>query len=83
MLTLTPGARVLTDRSTGWGTLITADGRVVTLNPSAAIALSVVADGGTAADAEDALVRACPEVPIERIRVDLDALLASLQKKEW
>ncbi|MER0476819.1 PqqD family peptide modification chaperone [Streptomyces sp. Edi2] len=80
MLTLATGVRVLTDPSTGHGTLVSADGDVFTLNPTAAVALSALADGGTVARAEEELARRWPCVPFVSLRADLDALLGQLQE---
>ncbi|MCZ1012208.1 PqqD family peptide modification chaperone [Streptomyces lydicus] len=80
MLTLAPGARVLTDPATGHGTLVSADGEVFTLNPTAAVALSTLADGGTVAHAEEELARRWPCVPSDSLRADLDVLLGQLQE---
>lgn len=80
MLTLTTGAQIVTDPATGRGTLITPDTRVWILNPAAIVALTELARGGTVADAEHQLVRRWPQVPVARLRVDLDSLLGELQE---
>ncbi|MFF9077365.1 PqqD family peptide modification chaperone [Streptomyces sp. NPDC014735] len=80
MLTLTTGAQIVTDPATGRGTLVTPDTRVWTLNPSAVVALTELARGGTVADAELQLVRRWPDVPVARLRTDLDTLLGTLQE---
>ncbi|MFE2936592.1 PqqD family peptide modification chaperone [Streptomyces sp. NPDC059278] len=79
MLTLATGVQILADPTTGLGTLITPDSGVWTLNPSAAVALTALAQGGTVAGAEEELVRRWPDVPATRLRVDLDKLLGELQ----
>ncbi|MFF9397442.1 PqqD family peptide modification chaperone [Streptomyces sp. NPDC014744] len=80
MLTLTTGAQIVTDPATGRGTLVTPDTRVWTLNPSAVVALTELARGGTVADAELQLVHRWPDVPVARLRTDLDTLLGTLQE---
>jgi hypothetical protein len=79
MLTLATGARVLTDPATGRGTLITPDSGVWTLNPTAAVVLTALADGGTVAGAEEELARRWPAVPIHTLRADLGRLLGELR----
>jgi len=76
---LPTGTRVLSDPATGRGTLITPGGQVWRLNPAAALATAALAAGGTAQDAEQALIRAWPAVPLESLQADLDALVGRLQ----
>ena len=80
MLTLATGARLVTDPATGRGTLITPDTRVWTLNPAAVVVLAELARGGTVADAEHRLARRWPQVPVDRLRADMDSLLGGLQE---
>ncbi|MBL1116782.1 PqqD family protein [Streptomyces sp. 110] len=79
MLNLASGARVVTDPVTGRGTLTASDSGVWTLNPTAAVALTELADGGTVAGAEEELARRWPDVSAAVLRADLDTLLAELQ----
>ncbi|EXU69899.1 hypothetical protein Z951_00020 [Streptomyces sp. PRh5] len=79
MLNLAAGARVVTDPVTGRGTLITSDSGVWTLNPTAAVALTELAHGGTVAGAEEELARRWPDIPPATLRADLDTLLAELR----
>lgn len=76
---LPAGTQVLSDPATGRGTLITPDGQVWRLNPAAVLATAALAAGGTVQDAEHALTRAWPAVPLESLRADLDALFGQLQ----
>jgi hypothetical protein len=80
VLTLAPGTRIIVDPATGTGSLVTADRRLWTLNPSAVTALLALQEGRQAAAAEAALAAAYPDTPIERVREDLDALLGRLQQ---
>ncbi|MCB5908459.1 PqqD family peptide modification chaperone [Streptomyces pinistramenti] len=80
MLTLTTGVRVVTDPATGRANLISPAGEVWTLNPTAAVAVTELAGGGTVGSAEEALARRWPAVPRTRLRADLDALLGKLQE---
>ncbi|MFI1203502.1 PqqD family peptide modification chaperone [Streptomyces sp. NPDC020883] len=80
MLTLATGVQILTDPATGRGTLITPDTGVWTLNPTAVVALTELAGGGTVARTEEELARRWPTIPIASLRADLDALLGELQE---
>lgn len=80
MLTLATGAQILTDAATGRGTLITPDTGVWTLNPTAAVALTELAHGGSVVGAEEELARRWPTIPIASLRADLDGLLGELQE---
>ncbi|MBC3990417.1 PqqD family protein [Streptomyces sp. AC563] len=80
MLTLLPGAQIVTDPASGRGSLITPDTGVWTLNPTALVALTVLANGQPVARVEEELARRWPAVPLDQLRSDLDRLLADLEQ---
>lgn len=77
-MTLTVDTRFLCDPATGRGTLVTAGGVVWELNVAAAVAVTVLSEGGTAAAAEGALTWRWPEIPRDQLHADLTACLDRL-----
>lgn len=80
MLTLTRNTRVLIDPDTGLGSVITPDQQVWTLNRSAVLAMGELANGGSVSEAEAAIARRWPTVPIDQVRADLDALIKEMEQ---
>lgn len=72
-------AQLLSDPMTGRGTLVTEDGQLWTLNVTATTALTVLLAGGTQADAEEALARRWPHVPLRRLSAELTTCLTPLR----
>ena len=78
MYQLAAGVQVIADGSTGRASVVNADGTVLTLNPTAHLALDALVEHGQVADAERVLAERFSNEPDDRIRADLDQLLGRL-----